>query len=144
MQPKGTKFIEIRPFACSEELIQAENDLLCPSSQATVRVESDSYVRASCGARYQTILGIPILAKNVEITSHDRIDERAITDLAAFLKSETGIDRTNDPLACMLIESNTCRRISGCERSPSGPCDCRRRRLWRITLKHGCGGAQLN
>ena len=51
---------------------------------------------ASFGARYQTILGVPILVKNVEITSHDSIDERAITDLAAFLKSDTGIDQTNE------------------------------------------------
>jgi hypothetical protein len=65
---------------------------LCPSCQAMVRRENESYVCVSCNERYPEILGVPILVKNLEISRQEKIDDRAIADLAAFLKSERGID----------------------------------------------------
>lgn len=68
---------------------------LCPSCHATVRSEDAAYVCGSCNERYPEILGVPILVKNLEISRQDKIDDRAISDLAAFLKSETGADLTD-------------------------------------------------
>ena len=68
---------------------------LCPSCQAMVRRENEAYVCVSCNNRYPEILGVPILVKDLEISRQEKIDDRAIADLAAFLKSERGTDLTD-------------------------------------------------
>ena len=67
---------------------------LCPSCLAIVRRENEAYVCVSCSKQYPEILGVPILVKDLEISRQEKIDDRAIADLAAFLKSEGGADRT--------------------------------------------------
>jgi SAM-dependent methyltransferase len=68
---------------------------LCPSCHAMLTRENEAYVCLSCDGRYPEILGIPILVKNLEISRQEKIDDQAIADLAAFLKSEQGNDFTD-------------------------------------------------
>ena len=65
---------------------------LCPSCQAMVGRENEAYVCVSCNRRYPEIMGVPILVKDLEISRQEKIDDRAIADLATFLKSERGTD----------------------------------------------------
>src|SRR5262245_56080996 len=75
--------------------MKMDTAFICPSCHSALTADESSYSCPACGERYWEILGVPLLVKNLKISRQDKVDDKAIADLASFLNSETGLDLTD-------------------------------------------------